>query len=190
MASGQGLLHSVFSSCSSPASRSITKRRLRQTRSLDPAIIRNCDAELESAKLPEGQSEEEPGVASQTKLTTATLKRTHQLLSLSLSSPATPFETSPSSSFHFDYDFKSGKRNTAWDLPFLAASGASGTIFSPRRWLQRKAQHTAPHQYVVWRSEVKSFGSCSVRRTWKTVSITSFLIIMTLSSHNKQRSFT
>ncbi|XP_060754714.1 rho GTPase-activating protein 6 isoform X1 [Neoarius graeffei] len=153
MASGQGLLHSVFSSCSSPASRSITKRRLRQTRSLDPAIIRNCDAELESAKLPEGQSEEEPGVASQTKLTTATLKRTHQLLSLSLSSPATPFETSPSSSFHFDYDFKSGKRNTAWDLPFLAASGASGTIFSPRRWLQRKAQHTAPHQYVVWRSE-------------------------------------
>lgn len=163
MASPQGLLHSVFSSCSSPASRSITKRRLRQTRSLDPAIIRNCDAdsdltraEMESAKLSERRSEEEPGVASQTKLTTATLKWTHQLLSPSLSSPATPLETSPSSSFHFDYDFKSGKRNTAWDLPFLATPGTSGTIFSPRRWLQRKAQHTAAHEYVVWRSEVKS----------------------------------
>lgn len=159
MASAQGLLHSVFS-CSSPASRSIAKRRLRQTRSLDPAIIRNCDAESD---LPRAESEsEEPPVASQidthSKLTTtATLKWTHQLLSPSLSSPATPLDTSPSSSFHFDYDLKSGKRNTAWDLPFLASSGTSGTIFSPRRWLQRKAQHSAAHEYVVWRSEVNSF---------------------------------
>ncbi|XP_058237212.1 rho GTPase-activating protein 6 isoform X2 [Hemibagrus wyckioides] len=159
MASAQGLLHSVFS-CSSPASRSITKRRLRQTRSLDPAIIRSCDTDcdLPRSELSE-QGSDEP-VASQidttqphSKLTTATLKRTHQLLSPSLSTPATPLDTSPSSSFHFDYDFKSGKRNTAWDLPFLANSGTSGTIFSPRRWLQRKAQHTAAHEYVVWRSE-------------------------------------
>lgn len=158
MASAQGLLHSVFS-CSSPASRSITKRRLRQTRSLDPAIIRNCDAESDLTRAE--YEREEPAVASQidtqphSKLTTATLKWTHQLLSPSLSSPATPLDTSPSSSFHFDYDLKSGKRNTAWDLPFLASSGTSGTIFSPRRWLQRKAQHSAAHEYVVWRSEVK-----------------------------------
>lgn len=159
MASAQGLLHSVFS-CSSPASRNITKRRLRQTRSLDPAIIRSCDADsdLTRAELSERGSDEP--VASQidtqphSKLTTATLKRTHQLLSPSLSTPATPLDTSPSSSFHFDYDFKSGKRNTAWDLPFLPNSATSGTIFSPRKWLQRKAQHTAAHEYVVWRSEV------------------------------------
>ncbi|XP_060716745.1 rho GTPase-activating protein 6 isoform X2 [Tachysurus vachellii] len=159
MASAQGLLHSVFS-CSSPASRSITKRRLRQTRSLDPAIIRSCDADsdLPRDELSERRSDE--SVASQidtqphSKLTTATLRRTHQLLSPSLSTPATPLDTSPSSHFHFDYDFKSGKRNTAWDLPFLANSGGtSGTIFSPRKWLQRKAQHSAAHEYVVWRSE-------------------------------------
>ncbi|KAM9455106.1 rho GTPase-activating protein 6 isoform 1-T1 [Clarias gariepinus] len=153
MASAQGLLHSVFS-CSSPASRSITKRRLRQTRSLDPAIIRNCDAESDLTRAELERGAEEEAVASQSdlqphsKLTTA-----HHLLSPSLSSPATPFDTSPSSSFHFDYDFKSGKRNTAWDLPLFANSGSSGTIFSPRRWLQRKAQHSAAHEYVVWRSE-------------------------------------
>ncbi|KAF7689606.1 rho GTPase-activating protein 6 isoform X1 [Silurus meridionalis] len=162
MASAQGLLHSVFS-CSSPASRSITKRRLRQTRSLDPAIIRDCDAEsdftraeLECSMLPEraGDAPAASQIDAHSKLgAAATLRWTHQLLSPSLSTPATPLDTSPSSSFHFDYDFKSGKRNTAWDLPFLASSGSSGTIFSPRRWLQRKAQHTSAHEYVVWRSQ-------------------------------------
>lgn len=155
MASAQGLLHSVFS-CSSPASRSISKRRLRQTRSLDPAIIRNCDSadsEVESEEPVASQTDTQP----HSKLATATLKWTHQLLSPSLSSPATPLDTSPSSSFHFDFDLKSGKRNTAWDLPFLASSGTTGTIFSPRRWLQRKAHHTAAHEYVIWRSEVRSY---------------------------------
>lgn len=79
----------------------------------------------------------------------------------SLSSPSIPLDVSPSSNFHFDYDIeKRAKRNTAGDLPFLvrapgvAPSGSTGTLFSPRRWLQKKVQPSSSHAYVVWKSEV------------------------------------
>ncbi|TSK17844.1 Rho GTPase-activating protein 6 [Bagarius yarrelli] len=81
MASAQGLLHSVFS-CSSPASRSINKRRLRQTRSLDPAIIRSCDADPE---LSNESVVSQIDTQTHSRLTTATVRRTHQLLSPSFS---------------------------------------------------------------------------------------------------------
>ncbi|XP_077954336.1 rho GTPase-activating protein 6 isoform X2 [Gasterosteus aculeatus] len=158
MSSAQGLLNSVFS-CSSPASKAITKRRLRQTRSLDPAIIRFCDAGTDgaqfSAAAPDaGALDAKPTL--RTKI--PTLK---EPITPSLSSPSIPLDVSPSSNFHFDYDIvKRAKRSTAGDLPFLARgpgaatpSGSTGTLFSPRRWLQRKAQPSSSHAYVLWKSE-------------------------------------
>ncbi|XP_028835310.1 rho GTPase-activating protein 6-like isoform X1 [Denticeps clupeoides] len=108
MASAQGILSSVFS-CSSP------KRRLRQTRSLDPAVIRNLDV---------------PGTPG------------HVRPSPPFSSPATPLDEN----LHFDFDLP---RSPSISTP----AGSGGTIFSPRRWLQRKPQAAACHAYVVWKSE-------------------------------------
>ncbi|XP_035006438.1 rho GTPase-activating protein 6 isoform X2 [Hippoglossus stenolepis] len=164
MSGAQGLLNSVFS-CSSPASKAMTKRRLRQTRSLDPAIIRHCDTGTEgasgapfSAAPPEdaGASPERVAV----KPTLRTIPTLKEPITPSLSSPSIPLAVSPSSNFHFDYDtVKRAKRNTAGDLPYLvrgpcaAPSGSTGALFSPRRWLQRKVQPTSSHAYVVWKSE-------------------------------------
>uniref|UniRef100_A0A4W4GTS9 Rho-GAP domain-containing protein n=1 Tax=Electrophorus electricus TaxID=8005 RepID=A0A4W4GTS9_ELEEL len=169
MSSAQEILNSVFS-CSSPASKGISKRRLRQTRSLDPAIIRNygTDADLipgefESSRVHDPESVSSSSVsaehldASKTNLRAKTGRLIHP--SPPSSSPSTPLDTSPSSNFHFEYDFKSVKRNTAWDLPFLARSssvtplGSTSTIFSPRKWLQKKLQQTSSHAYIVWKSE-------------------------------------
>ncbi|KAG9270989.1 rho GTPase-activating protein 6-like isoform X1 [Astyanax mexicanus] len=47
--SGQGILNSVFS-CSSTGAKTFSKRKLRQTRSLDPALIRNCGTELDEKR--------------------------------------------------------------------------------------------------------------------------------------------
>lgn len=169
MSAAQELLNSVFS-CSSPASKAITKRRLRQTRSLDPAIIRHCDRDTEGAS-----GTLCPGTVSAAGDTGASPERWAVMPSLraripiikepitpSLSSPSIPLAVSPSSNFHFDYDtLKLAKRHTAADLPFLvrasgaAPSGTTGTLFSPRRWLQKKAQQSSPHAYVVWKSEVR-----------------------------------
>ncbi|XP_037320509.2 rho GTPase-activating protein 6-like isoform X1 [Pungitius pungitius] len=163
MSSAQGLLNSVFS-CSSPASKAITKRRLRQTRSLDPAIIRYCDtgadgAPFSAAAADAGASPERSDARATLRTKVPTLK---EPITPSLSSPSIPLDVSPSSNFHFDYDIvKRAKRNTAGDLPFLARgpgaapppSGSTGTLFSPRRWLQRKAQPSSSHAYVVWKSE-------------------------------------
>lgn len=169
MSAAQGLLNSVFS-CSSPASKAITKRRLRQTRSLDPAIIRHCgtEAEGESGASFSGAAAADAGAspehlvgkpALRTKI--PTLK---EPITPSLSSPSIPLDVSPSFNFHFDYDIvKCAKRNTAGDLPFLvrgsgaAPSGSTGTLFSPRRWLQKKVQPSSSHAYVVWKSEVNFF---------------------------------
>lgn len=166
MSAAQGLLNSVFS-CSSPASKAITKRRLRQTRSLDPAIIRHCDTEAEglsgasfsrAAAADAGASPERLAVKPALRAKIPTLK---EPITPSISSPSIPLDVSPSSNFHFDYDtLKLAKRNTAGDLPFLvrgpcaAQSGSTGTLFSPRRWLQRKVQPSSCHAYVVWKSEV------------------------------------
>ncbi|XP_074520905.1 rho GTPase-activating protein 6-like isoform X2 [Halichoeres trimaculatus] len=161
MSAAQGLLNSVFS-CSSPASKAITKRRLRQTRSLDPAIIRHCGSGSDgvigaSLAVDAGASSErlagKPSL--RTKIPTLT-----EPISPSISSPSIPLDVSPSSNFHFDYDFgKRAKRNTAGDLPFLvrgsgaAQTGSTGTLFSPRRWLQRKAQPSISQAYLVWKLE-------------------------------------
>ncbi|XP_070786783.1 rho GTPase-activating protein 6-like isoform X3 [Enoplosus armatus] len=165
MSAAQGLLNSVFS-CSSPASKAITKRRLRQTRSLDPAIIRHCGTGTEgvsgasvpgAAAADAGASPERSAAKPALRTKIPTLK---EPISPSLSSPSIPLDVSPSSNFHFDYDIvKRAKRNTAGDLPFLvrgpgaAQSGSTGTLFSPRRWLQRKVQPSSSHAYVVWKSE-------------------------------------
>lgn len=169
MSAAQGLLNSVFS-CSSPASKAITKRRLRQTRSLDPAIIRHCDTDTEGASgtpCPEtvaasgdaGASPERWAVMPSLRARIPIIK---EAITPSLSSPSIPLDVSPSSKFHFDYDtWKLAKRHTAADLPFLVRtpgatpSESTGTLFSPRRWLQKKAQPSSPHTYVVWKSEVR-----------------------------------
>ncbi|XP_032362213.1 rho GTPase-activating protein 6 isoform X2 [Etheostoma spectabile] len=163
MSANQGLLNSVFS-CSSPASKAITKRRLRQTRSLDPAIIRH-DTETEGVSgAPFYGTAADTGVSPERLAVKPALRTNIQKLkepiTPSLSSPSIPLAVSPSSNFHFDYDIeKRAKRNTAGDLPFLvrgpgaAPSGSTGTLFSPRRWLQKKVQPSSSHAYVVWKSE-------------------------------------
>ncbi|XP_071321074.1 rho GTPase-activating protein 6-like isoform X1 [Trachinotus anak] len=165
MSAAQGLLNSVFS-CSSPASKAIIKRRLRQTRSLDPAIIRHCGTGTEGASgaplsgaaaAADAGASQERVAAKPLRTKIPTLK---EPITPSHSSPSIPLDVSPSSNFHFDYDtVKCAKRNTAGDLPFLvrgpgaAPSGSTGTLFSPRRWLQRKVQPSSSHAYVVWKSE-------------------------------------
>ncbi|XP_072319612.1 rho GTPase-activating protein 6-like isoform X2 [Eucyclogobius newberryi] len=152
MSAAQGLLNSVFS-CSSPASKAIAKRRLRQTRSLDPAIIRHCGADGQSAvpTLDAGAPLSKPPLRT----------KTHkEPIAPSLSTPSLPLDISPSSNFHFDYDpVKRAKRNTAGDLPYLvrgpgvASPASTGALFSPRRWLQKKAPPSCSHAFVVWKSE-------------------------------------
>ncbi|MBN3288415.1 RHG06 protein, partial [Polyodon spathula] len=175
--SAQGILNSVFS-CSSPASKTISKRRLRQTRSLDPAVIRNygndaeaisdvyentrssCTGSREAGSISSHitpQSSAECLATSKPGLRCKSLKSKQPLSSFS--SPCTPTETSPSSHFQFDYDIKGVKRNTAWDVSFLARSpaltppGSTSTIFSPRKWLQKKLQQSSSQSYIVWKSE-------------------------------------
>lgn len=143
MSGAQGLLNSVFS-CSSPASKAIAKRRLRQTRSLDPAIIRHC-----------GTGGGDAGAKAALRTRIPALK---EPIAPSLSSPSIPSDVSPSSNFHFDYELvKRAKRISAAEFPRGGAAqpaSAAGTLFSPRRWLQRKVQPACPRHYVVWNSEV------------------------------------
>lgn len=152
MSAAQGLLSSVFS-CSSPASKAIAKRRLRQTRSLDPAIIRHCGADGAS----------DAGAPPERTAARAALRARFPALSEpmapSLSSPSIPLDVSPCSHFSFDYDAAkfAHKRNTAGDLlafPPRGASGSTGALFSPRRWLQRKLQPCSSPPYAEWKSEV------------------------------------
>ncbi|XP_034031423.1 rho GTPase-activating protein 6 isoform X2 [Thalassophryne amazonica] len=166
MSATHGLLNSVFS-CSSPASKVITKRRLRQTRSLDPVIIRDCYTETEGvsgAPSASGAAAADAGASPERTVGKPTLRTKFLTLkepiTPSLSSPSIPLDVSPSSNFHFEYDLaKRVKRNTAGDLSFLARShgfapsGSTGALFSPRRWLQKKVQPVSSHTYAVWRSE-------------------------------------
>ncbi|XP_061654085.1 rho GTPase-activating protein 6 isoform X1 [Phyllopteryx taeniolatus] len=160
MSAAQGLLNSVFS-CSSPASKGITKQRLRQTRSLDPAIIRQCgtgtdgasEAQLTGSTVPDAGASSKPFPRTKTLM----LK---EPIPPSISSPSIPLDVSPSSNFHFDYEVvKRSKRSTTGDLPLLvrgsgfAPSGSPGALFSPRRWLQRRTQPPSSHTDVVWKPE-------------------------------------
>lgn len=147
----------------------MTKRRLRQTRSLDPAIISHCDTDTEGASgapfsvAPAADAGASPERVAAAKPTLRTnIPRLKEPIAPSLSSPSIPLDVSPSSNFHFDYDtVKRAKRNTAGDLPFLVrgpgaapSAGSTGALFSARRWLQRKVQPSSSHAYVVWKSEV------------------------------------
>ncbi|XP_029372972.1 rho GTPase-activating protein 6 [Echeneis naucrates] len=160
MSAAQGLLNSVFS-CSSPASKAIIKRRLRQTRSLDPAIIRHCGSGTEAASgAPPADAGASPERVAAKPALRAKIPTLKEPITPSHSSPSIPLDVSPSSNFHFDYDTaKCAKRNTAGDLPFLvrgaaaAPSASTGALFSPRRWLQRKAQPSSSPAYFVWKSE-------------------------------------
>ncbi|KAM4048093.1 rho GTPase-activating protein 6-like [Anomaloglossus baeobatrachus] len=180
--SAQNLLNSVFS-CSSPTAKTLSKSRLRQTRSLDPAIIRNYHSEGDEL-APVRQENSSNGTTLHISkwrevesypmaITSADYLSASRSMRLkpknmphgSFSTPTTPLEKSPSTSFHFDYDIKGIKRNTAWDLPFLARSplaltpsGSTNSIFSPRKWLQqKKVQNQISQSYIVWKFEVNVF---------------------------------
>ncbi|KAL6032762.1 hypothetical protein STEG23_020992 [Scotinomys teguina] len=147
--SAQSLLHSVFS-CSSPASGStasakgFSKKKLRQTRSLDPALIGGCSSEMGTEgglrgstvsrlhspqQLAEGLGSRSASSPRSQHLR-ATRFPTPRPLCSSFSTPSTPQEKSPSGSFHFDYEVplsRSGlKKSMAWDLPSVLAGSASG----------------------------------------------------------------
>ncbi|ELK17714.1 Rho GTPase-activating protein 6 [Pteropus alecto] len=147
--SAQSLLHSVFS-CSSPASggaasaKGFSKRKLRQTRSLDPALIGGCGGEAGA----EGGSQGTTGGRVSSPLPAAEAPGTRAAsyprgphpranrlppprpLCSSFSMPSTPQEKSPSGSFHFDYEVPLGrsglKKSMAWDLPSVLAGPGSG----------------------------------------------------------------
>ncbi|CAO2624000.1 Rho GTPase-activating protein 6 [Lemmus lemmus] len=148
--SAQSLLHSVFS-CSSPASggtasaKGFSKRKLRQTRSLDPALIGGCGSEMGTEGglrgstvsrlhspqlLPEGLCSRSASSPPRSQHPRATRFPTPRPLCSSFSTPSTPQEKSPSGSFHFDYEVplsRSGlKKSMAWDLPSVLAGSASG----------------------------------------------------------------
>ncbi|XP_061854782.1 rho GTPase-activating protein 6 isoform X2 [Colius striatus] len=168
--SAQSLLSSVFS-CSSPAAaaapaaaKSLSKRRLRQTRSLDPAIIGGGREDGEGAgRSPRARAAGSPAGER------CGPRGAPPHLGASFSTPCTPLERSPPGSALFDEENLRGKRSSGCELPFLArapsASALSGpagpvnSIFSsPRRWLQqRKGQPSPPGPrpaaYVVWKSE-------------------------------------
>ncbi|KAF4027321.1 hypothetical protein G4228_019459 [Cervus hanglu yarkandensis] len=147
--SAQSLLHSVFS-CSSPASGSaasakgFSKRKLRQTRSLDPALIGGYGGEAGAEggsrgtsggrlcsplSLAEGLS---PRSAFSPRGPPPRANRlpTPRPLCSSFSTPSTPQEKSPSGSFHFDYEVPLGrgglKKSMVWDLPSVLAGPGSG----------------------------------------------------------------
>lgn len=162
--SAQSLLSSVFS-CSSPAAaaapaaaKSLSKRRLRQTRSLDPAIIGGGREEGEGA-----------GRAPRARAAGSPPGQPRAPRGSSASTPSSPLERSPPGSALFDGGSPRGKRSPGREPPFLprapSASALSGpaaanSIFSsPRRWLQqRKGQPSPPGSrpaaYVVRKSEV------------------------------------
>ncbi|XP_042723452.1 rho GTPase-activating protein 6 [Lagopus leucura] len=160
--SAQSLLSSVFS-CSSPAAaapaaaKSLSKRRLRQTRSLDPAIIGGGREEGEGAgRVPRARAAGSPPWEPRAPRGS------------SASTPSSPLERSPPGIALFDGGSPRGKRSPGREPPFLprapSASALSGpaaanSIFSsPRRWLQqRKGQPSPPGSrpaaYFVRKSE-------------------------------------
>ncbi|XP_012513018.1 PREDICTED: transcription initiation factor TFIID subunit 4-like [Propithecus coquereli] len=147
--SAQSLLHSVFS-CSSPASggpasaKGFSKRKLRQTRSLDPALIGGCGGEAGAEGGARGATSGRlysppppaqglgPRSASSPRgpPPRATRPPPPRPLCSSFSTPSTPQEKSPSGSFHFDYEVPLGrsglKKSMAWDLPSVLAGPGSG----------------------------------------------------------------
>ncbi|XP_006835698.1 PREDICTED: rho GTPase-activating protein 6 isoform X1 [Chrysochloris asiatica] len=149
--SAQSLLHSVFS-CSSPApggaaaAKGHSKRKLRQTRSLDPALIGGRGAEAGADGEPgprgttgirlcssmtsaEGQGPRAASLPRGLPPRAARLPPPRPLCS-SFSTPSTPQEKSPSGSLHFDYEVPLGrsglKKSLAWDVPSMLAGPGGG----------------------------------------------------------------
>ncbi|KAL8190253.1 UNVERIFIED_CONTAM: hypothetical protein K2H54_046160 [Gekko kuhli] len=180
--SAHSLLNSVFScSASSSSSKGFSKRRLRQTRSLDPALIGPSSREEAAAGETSARAPRARAAGGSPSAECLAAFSSRALLrpagggppagASSLSTPSTPLEKSPSGSFHFEYESPRGKRHTAWELPFLprapsasalssapsGGGGANSLFFSPRRWLQqRKGPQLASSPacaYVVWETE-------------------------------------
>uniref|UniRef100_UPI00398F27AB rho GTPase-activating protein 6 isoform X2 n=1 Tax=Pristiophorus japonicus TaxID=55135 RepID=UPI00398F27AB len=168
---GGGWLNTVFS-CSSPSAKTISKRKLRQTRSLDSAITRGCgtDAELAAddfdvlrntctrSKYISVNSPMSPRSSAELSSGSRSLRSRHCSPGSSATSPRAHLEKSLSANFTFDYEPRGGvKRNAAWDLSFVPRNQpqnlASNTLFSPRKWLQRKSHQPNSQSYIVWRSE-------------------------------------
>lgn len=168
--SAQGLLN-VFS-CSSPTSKNISKRKLRQTRSLDPALIRNYGAESSTSSGYPGEAKLNCFASSQTgglsylqkssenlaagqvetRARTTRVKQHHSSSSLFPS-----LDTSLSVDCNLDHEGK----NLKWTSTELSirsttptSAGSTTTLFSPRKWLQKKQHHQETPSYMVYQSEV------------------------------------
>ncbi|XP_052462972.1 rho GTPase-activating protein 6 [Carassius gibelio] len=141
--SAQGLLNSVFS-CSSSGSKTLAKRKLQQTRSLDSALVRSCGTPGDLGD-PDGHR----SVCWSSSSTAGFTDSRSAPESLSSSSLSASSDASSISSLHFDH--RSGKRNASTDLS-LNISG-SNNIFSPRKWLQRKLPQSDALSHHLCKSE-------------------------------------
>lgn len=166
--SAQGLLN-VFS-CSSPTSKNISKRKLRLTRSLDPALIRNYGSDSSAysgeAKLNCFASNQTGGLSYLQKSSDnlaagpveARAKTTRVKQHHSSSSLFPSLDTSLSVDCNLDYEgrnlkWTSTELNTRCSTP--TTTGSSSTLFSPRKWLQKKLHHQETPSYMVYQSEVR-----------------------------------
>ncbi|KAK1797933.1 hypothetical protein P4O66_007977 [Electrophorus voltai] len=172
--STQGLLSSVFT-CSSTGSKPVSKSKLRQSWSLDSALLRHHGTESGAAtherplqtnvclncnqtggNANPGASPE-PRVAPRLDALARTPRGKRHLSSSHLFSSSGAL---PRADIQLDCDGKSTKRSSAWDLPFGCRaplqSANAGTIFSPRKWLQRRIPHadtSDTSSYNTWMSE-------------------------------------
>ncbi|XP_062906001.1 rho GTPase-activating protein 6-like isoform X1 [Mobula hypostoma] len=168
---GGGWLNTVLF-CSSPSAKTVSKRKLRQTRSLDSAIIRGYATDTELAqddfnvlgctslrsKYSSAHSPTSPLSSAESLASSRSLRYRHCSTGSGATSPRVPLEKSFSTNICNEYDQRgSVKRTTAWDLSFLprnqGQNPASNTFFSPRRWLQKKPHQADSQSYIVWRSE-------------------------------------
>ncbi|KAL0185058.1 hypothetical protein M9458_020754 [Cirrhinus mrigala] len=150
--SAQGLLNSVFS-CSSSGSKTLAKRKLHQTRSLDSALIRNCGApgDANGHRSFCWSSGSTAGFTNSQNASESLAADSRFKKRLSSSSLSTASDASSISNLHFDY--RSGKRNASRDLS-LNLTGSSN-IFSPRKWLQRKLPQSDAVSHNICKSEVR-----------------------------------
>ncbi|XDV29864.1 hypothetical protein PO909_032897 [Leuciscus waleckii] len=131
-------MNSVFS-CSSSGSKTLAKRKLQQTRSLDSALMRNGATPADVNSVQRFSSSTTGFTNNQTISEDSRLKQR-----LSSSSLSTSSDASSISSVHF-------KRNASRDLS-LNLSGSSN-IFSPRKWLQRKLPQSDAVSHNICKSE-------------------------------------
>ncbi|KAM9484884.1 rho GTPase-activating protein 6 isoform 1-T2 [Salvelinus alpinus] len=141
--SAQGLLSSVFL-CSSPTSKTRSKRRLRKTLSLDPALIKRYGTEPDGTS---GQADDQKSLrASNESLSKLDARLTAGVKHCQSASSSLSIYLDTSG--HFDNDSKATKRSPC------TPTGSSSTLFSPRKWLQKKpSPPSIPHSNAAWKSE-------------------------------------